>query len=266
MNKQAIKILAHRGGPERAQENTLSAFKRAIDDGADGFECDVVLTKDGEPVCIHKSFYSDSIAKLVDQKGRLKDIDWATLKTLRTNGKRIPHLSDTMDFVSSHKAECFIEPKVVSDEIIEKIADVVNRHGVQDTVRLITFFHRRSLLCKSKQLNPAITTSVMLISPFGSWQQKAEGACADIIVPGWKGIGSWKTLNHLRLLGALFVDLRKKVNEAQSNNLPVYSGIANDEDNLRWLSDLGVNGIFTDDVPLATRVLSHSWAYGPESV
>jgi len=49
----SIQVVAHRGSSDDAPEHTLSAYKRAIDDGADALECDVRLTKDGHLVCVH---------------------------------------------------------------------------------------------------------------------------------------------------------------------------------------------------------------------
>ena len=46
-------IIAHRGASALAPENTISAFKRALADGADGLEFDVRLTSDAVPVVIH---------------------------------------------------------------------------------------------------------------------------------------------------------------------------------------------------------------------
>ncbi|HEY0079452.1 MAG TPA: glycerophosphodiester phosphodiesterase family protein [Pyrinomonadaceae bacterium] len=46
-------IIAHRGASAHAPENTLAAFARAFDDGADGLEFDVRLARDGVPVVIH---------------------------------------------------------------------------------------------------------------------------------------------------------------------------------------------------------------------
>ncbi len=46
-------IFAHRGASYDAPEHTLNAYLRAIDDGADGVECDVRLTRDGHLVCVH---------------------------------------------------------------------------------------------------------------------------------------------------------------------------------------------------------------------
>ena len=49
----SIEVVAHRGSSDDAPEHTLSAYKRAIEDGADALECDVRLTKDGHLVCVH---------------------------------------------------------------------------------------------------------------------------------------------------------------------------------------------------------------------
>lgn len=47
------RVIAHRGASGLEPEHTLRAYERAIDIGADGVECDVRLTRDGVPVCIH---------------------------------------------------------------------------------------------------------------------------------------------------------------------------------------------------------------------
>lgn len=48
-----VEIIAHRGASIECQENTLEAFRVAMEIGADYFECDVHLSKDGVPVVIH---------------------------------------------------------------------------------------------------------------------------------------------------------------------------------------------------------------------
>jgi glycerophosphoryl diester phosphodiesterase len=46
-------VVAHRGASVVEAEHTLAAYRRALDDGADGLECDVRLTRDGVLVCVH---------------------------------------------------------------------------------------------------------------------------------------------------------------------------------------------------------------------
>src|SRR5690349_20540843 len=48
-------VFAHRGASAELPEHTLAAYLRAIEQGADGIECDVRLTRDGHLVCIHDS-------------------------------------------------------------------------------------------------------------------------------------------------------------------------------------------------------------------
>lgn len=51
--KRSPLIIGHRGASANAPENTLAAFRMALDIGADGLEFDVQLSKDGVPVVIH---------------------------------------------------------------------------------------------------------------------------------------------------------------------------------------------------------------------
>jgi glycerophosphoryl diester phosphodiesterase len=46
-------VVAHRGASAVEAEHTLAAYRRALEDGADGVECDVRLTLDGVLVCVH---------------------------------------------------------------------------------------------------------------------------------------------------------------------------------------------------------------------
>jgi glycerophosphoryl diester phosphodiesterase len=46
-------VFAHRGGADALPEHTLAAYLKALEDGADGLECDVRLTRDGHLVCVH---------------------------------------------------------------------------------------------------------------------------------------------------------------------------------------------------------------------
>jgi glycerophosphoryl diester phosphodiesterase len=46
-------VVAHRGASDTSPEHTLTAYREAIEAGADGLECDVRLTADGHLVCVH---------------------------------------------------------------------------------------------------------------------------------------------------------------------------------------------------------------------
>ena len=232
----------------KASENTLAAFNQALENGADAFECDVVLTRDGEPVVIHLPFYS-GIAKLWSKHAILSEMKWTDLKEMRTNKKPIPHLYEVLDFVSTRSIECFIEPKMSSNDLVENIVKSIQQYQVVNKTQLLTFYSRKSILTHSKKLNPNLRTSVILITPFGDWQSRARSASADTIAFGWKGF------NYISLLDTYFDKLTGNIKEAQQQGIEVYSGIADDEKNIAWLCKLGVNGIFTNNVLLAKKVI-----------
>ena len=87
--KRTTKVWAHRGASAYAPENTLEAFLLAAEQGADGVELDVQLTKDGEMVVVH----DEEIDRVSDGSGFVKDYTLAELKTLNFN-KTHPEYQD----------------------------------------------------------------------------------------------------------------------------------------------------------------------------
>ena len=83
------KVWAHRGASAYAPENTLEAFLLAAEQGADGVELDVQLTKDGEMVVVH----DEEIDRVSDGSGFVKDYTLAELKILNFN-KTHPEYQD----------------------------------------------------------------------------------------------------------------------------------------------------------------------------
>lgn len=89
-------IIAHRGASAEAPENTLAAFRRAVELQADGIELDVQLTRDGVAVVFH----DDTLRRLTGNPGRLTDQTWSELEQLRilSSDERIPRLVDVLAF------------------------------------------------------------------------------------------------------------------------------------------------------------------------
>ena len=71
-------VFAHRGASGYAPENTLDAFMLAIEQGADGIELDVQLSKDGVPVVIH----DETVDRVTAQSGFVKDFTLQELKEM----------------------------------------------------------------------------------------------------------------------------------------------------------------------------------------
>lgn len=103
-----VGVYGHRGASSTLPENTLSAFERALDDGAEGIELDVALSADGIPVVMH----DHSIDRTTDGTG---NVDALTLEQLRAvdagDGQRIPTLDEVLALAVRYGAEVNIEMK-----------------------------------------------------------------------------------------------------------------------------------------------------------
>jgi glycerophosphoryl diester phosphodiesterase len=71
-------IVAHRGASSAVAEHTLDAYVSAIESGADAVECDVRLTKDGHLVCVHDR----TVNRTSDGRGVVSDLDLTGLNSL----------------------------------------------------------------------------------------------------------------------------------------------------------------------------------------
>ncbi|MBB5934260.1 glycerophosphodiester phosphodiesterase [Streptomyces zagrosensis] len=71
-------VVAHRGASDEEPEHTLSAYRRAIEDGADALECDVRLTADGHLVCVHDR----RVNRTSNGRGAVSSLELSDLATL----------------------------------------------------------------------------------------------------------------------------------------------------------------------------------------
>jgi glycerophosphoryl diester phosphodiesterase len=102
------RVIAHRGGPKYAPENTLAAFTHAIAVGADMLECDVHLSKDNVPVIIH----DETLERTTNGTGWVMDKTYAELRQLNAgNGEPIPALAEIIALGKKSGVELLIELK-----------------------------------------------------------------------------------------------------------------------------------------------------------
>src|SRR4051795_10451013 len=89
-------VFAHRGASADLSEHTRGAYLRAIADGADGFECDVRLTRDGHLVCIHDG----TVDRTSGGRGRVTS---STLDELRQLDFAGPAASEAARILTLHE-------------------------------------------------------------------------------------------------------------------------------------------------------------------
>ena len=185
-----IQLLAHRGGMGRAPENTLASFKQALADGADGYECDVCLTQDKQPVLIHVGFNQHSIRKATGCTRSLSELTWKEVQqlTMEASNEPVAHLDDALRFARENGMPCFVEPKTDTPELLPIIVERIHHFEVVHLVNILTFYFRKHLLIAAKRLEPKVQTSAILINPMANFRKAAAAINADRIILGWSGL------------------------------------------------------------------------------
>jgi glycerophosphoryl diester phosphodiesterase len=139
-------VFAHRGGSALAPENTIAAFDNAAALGADGFELDVRLSRDGVVVVHHDR----TLDRTTPLRGPIADRTAAELAAAA-----VPTLDDVL---ARHRgARVIIEMKVNRAGLAAAVVDAVRRAGAVDRVCLGAFGVR--VLRAARAIEPAIATS-----------------------------------------------------------------------------------------------------------
>lgn len=130
-----MKLVAHRGASTIAPENTMSAFRLAVEAGADGIELDVQCTADGRLVVIHDV----TLDRTTDQTGAVFETDAATVARADAGswfspefaGERVPTLDQVLGLDG---VELEVELKGYGAQFVGRVIDEVKAAQVLDRV------------------------------------------------------------------------------------------------------------------------------------
>ncbi len=167
-------ILGHRGASALAPENTIAAFSRAIEDGADGIEFDVRLARDRIPVVIH----DDTLKRtgMIDGSvsdftaSELQELDvgsWFANKRTKTarqsyEGERLPSLDQVLKFFRHRKGVLYIEMKCDVNEgkqFAGEVVRLVRKHKMLN--RVVVESSDLSAIAATKQIDAGIRTAAL---------------------------------------------------------------------------------------------------------
>lgn len=239
-------VFAHRGASAHAPENTLSAFQLAAEDGADGIEFDVKLTKDDQVVAHHDT----TLDRTTDGQGQLKDFTLAELKKLdagawfseQYRGERIPILDEIFEAVGG---KLFMNIELTNyaapfDQLVDKVAETVKRHRMEGQILYSSFLPHN--LIRAGALTPGLPRGQLALpGPAGWWQR------------GWGG------LLHLQADHPFSADVSAaSLERSHTRGRRVYTWTVNQAEEMRRLQSLGVDGIITDDPALALSVFGRT--------
>lgn len=235
-----VKIYAHRGASQYAPENTLPAFALAAQQGADGIELDVHLTKDGQLVVIH----DETLDRTTSGTGWVKDHTLAQLRQLCADNHmpgfaqaRIPTLEEVLALVQPTGMLVNIELKTSIlwyEGIEEKTLDLVRKMGMDSRVVYSSFNHYS--IEKVRQLAPEAETAYLYSDIICDVEKYAAAHGVRGLHPG---------LWNVNMADLLQVYL--------GSGLAVRVWTVNDEADLRRLMLAGAD-VITNDPKLALEV------------
>lgn len=242
--------IAHRGFSARAPENTLSAFRAAIQAGADMLELDVIDSADGEPVVIH----DDTVDRTTDGRGRVRGTTLAELRSLDAGswfsrefaGERIPTLGQVLDLAAG-RASVNIEIKSqTSTEVVARIVHEVRSRNLGPYVLLSSFADEH--VRHSLELAPDIPRAAL-------FDRMPDDPCRQA-----EELGAVAVNVHSRLASPeLLVECHRR-------GLALTVFTVNGRSRLEALVGMGVDGVFTDQPDRLLDIAhEHDWAEAPSA-
>ncbi len=236
-------VIAHRGASAYAPENTMSAFRKALDMGAEGIELDVHLSKDGHPVVIH----DEKIDRTSNGKGLVKDF---TLEELRTfdfgswfspeyAGERIPTLEEVLELLEKWDGLLNIEIKsgiVIYPGIEKKLVELVRKYNMEHKVIYSSFNHYS--LAELKRIDPDAKIGLLygegLIDP---WEYALR-------------VGAYA------IHPVFYAVVPEIVKGCRENGIAVNVFTVDHPDHISRMVDAGVDGIITNVPDIALKVIN----------
>ncbi len=226
-------VLAHRGYSGRYPENTMLAFRKAVELGCDGIETDVQLTKDGVPVLLH----DETLDRTTTGSGYVKDLLLGELQDLDAGswlgaefaGQRVPTLEELLAFASEAGIMVNLELKnsIIHYERLEELTySLIARYGLGDKAIVSSFDHYSLRACKA--LDPVIKTGALYWDCLYEPYAYVRSLGADALHPEYHSLTA------------------EIVERSHALGLAVNAYTVDDPADIATVKALGVDGIITD--------------------
>jgi glycerophosphoryl diester phosphodiesterase len=241
--------VAHRGHSIACPENTLEAYRKAIELGVEMIECDVNITRDGTLVMIHDS----TLDRTTTGSGRISAATWEEIKQLDAGAKfkpefagvRVPSTEETLLLYKEAGILSCFEVKGAdadeSDRIALGLVELFVKHNMLDTAFLSSYHHEALHLAKSK-------CPELLLAP----ERLPDDAPAD---PP-EALRQAKAFSAPVLQHQYTVLTADVVRALHENEIAVWSWSTTDEASMVLSIDLGADALMGDDVQLMLDVLN----------
>lgn len=237
--KGVTEIWGHRGASASAPECTLPAFELALEQGADGLEFDVQLTRDDQVVVIH----DETLERTTDGTGWVADHSLADLRALDASagmagfaGTGIPTLDEVLELAGGVTLNIELKnSRMRYKGLEERVLQIVADHGVGDRVVLSSFNHY------------SLRHLMQLGAPY-----PLGALYSDPLFQPWKYA---RRLGVTCLHPPLRATRRKLVENCHALGMRVHVWTVNDVPDLERMAGLGVDAVITNNPDVARSVV-----------
>ncbi|HMN92539.1 MAG TPA: glycerophosphodiester phosphodiesterase [Hydrogenophaga sp.] len=231
--------IAHRGAGPLAPENTLAAFRLGASHGYRMFECDAKLSADGVVFLLH----DDDLDRTTSGRGLAGTQPWSTLSRLDAGGWHSPRWTgEPLCTLENLARWCLANRLMLNIEIkptpgleeetgrqVAALADALWKTAPDAAPPLLTSFRPESLL-GAKAVAPGLPRGLLLDSPWPGWLEIARNL-------GCRAVVCDQLLWNPERVGAV-----------RGAGMRCLAYTVNDDDEVRRLQGLGLDGLITDRV------------------
>jgi len=226
-----VRVVAHRGASGSAPENTMAAFRRAVELGAGFIETDLQLSRDARFVALHDT----SLDRTTNGRENVHDFTLAELRQLDAGswfspefaGERIPALEEILTFARETDVVFYLEIKVsgvwgTEHALVAALAEA------KMLGRIVVLSFDLASLMELRKRNPALVAGYLVDWPYPDMVERAVRVGARQLAP------------RADLVTPALIE------QARGADLQVVTWTVNESAQMRHLAALGVDGIMTD--------------------
>jgi glycerophosphoryl diester phosphodiesterase len=252
-------VIAHQGGDGVWPGNTLFAFEKAVEIGADVLEMDAHITKDGYIVLIH----DETVDRTTDGTGSVEEMTLEGLKQLdagydwsnddgqtypfRGLGIQIPALAEV--FERFPQLRYAIEIKRSGIPMDQPLCDLIRLYNMQDRV-LIASFHDE-VMQNFRATCPDVATSASR-SEVTRFVILGKIFLSGLVAPGYESIQPPFDPEESYNIPIM---TKRFIREAHAKNIKVEPWTVDDPELMEQYIEWGVDGIITDRPDLMVEIL-----------
>ena len=253
-------VIAHQGGDGVWPGDTMYAFEKSVEIGADVLEMDAHITKDDQIILMH----DETVDATTDGTGLIEDLTLAELKQLdaaytwsnddgksfpqRGKGIQVPALEEV--FQKFSQMRYVIEIKLTENPIDKPLCDLIRQYNMQDKV-MVASFHDEAMQ-NFRETCPEIATSASR-GEVTAFVLLGKVFLSGFIAPQYESIqppyDPQESMN-------IPIMTERFIREAHAKNIRVEPWTVDDPELMRQYIEWGVDGIITDRPDLMIEVLN----------